>query len=68
MRALIGIGAMECAGDRAIAKMADGMAKRLNGYTSRGKIHAPLPDNHLQWSTRDKAVGKRIYEAMAGKE
>lgn len=68
VRALIGIGAMERLGDRAIAKMADGMARRLNGYTSRGRIHAPLPDNHLQWSTRDKAVGNRIYEAMAGKE
>ena len=65
VRALIGIGAMECADAPAIARLAGAMAKRLNGYTSRGKRHAPLPDNHLLWSGRDKAVGKRIYDAMA---
>ena len=68
VRALIGIGVMECAGARTIARMADVMARRLNGYTSRGKRHAPLPDNHLQWSGKDKAVGRRIYDAMAARE
>ncbi len=68
VRALIGIGAMGRLDDAAIAKMAGGMGKRLNGYTSRGKFHAPLPDSHWQWSTKDKAVGNRIYEAMAGSE
>ena len=66
VRALTGIGVMECAGARAVARMADVMAKRLNGYTSRGKRHPPLPDSHLLWSGRDKAVGRRIYDAMAG--
>lgn len=67
VRALIGIGAMECADAPAIARMAGVMAKRVGGYTSRGKRHAPLPDNHLLWSGKDKAVGKRIYDAMAGR-
>ncbi len=64
VRALMGTGALECADNAAVAKMANGMAKRINGYTAKGKRHAPLPDSHWQWSLADRPVGKRIYEAM----
>lgn len=68
VRALIGLGVLEFKGFPAISRMADGMAKKINGYKSKGKTYPPLPDYYQLWSSNDKEIGQNIYENMISQD
>lgn len=64
VRALIGVRVIAYTDNKAIDTMADGMTKKLNGYTRGDKVYPPLPGNHLRWNTNDQTIGTRLYDAM----
>lgn len=64
VRALIGMRLIAYTDNKAIDTMADGMTKKLNGYTKGYKKYPPLPGNHQRWNTNDQSIGTRLYDAM----
>ena len=64
VRALIGMKVITYTDNKEIDKLADGMRKKLNGYTTNGKKHPALPDRHQQWDTNDQKIGKQLYDAI----
>lgn len=64
VRALIGMRVIAYTNNRAIATMASGMTKKLNGYTKGDKKYPPLSGNHLWWNTSDQPIGTKLYDAI----
>ena len=64
VRALIGMGVIAFTDIQAIDRMADGMTKKLNGYSRGDKQYPPLPAHHLRWKSDDQSIGRKIHGAL----
>ena len=64
IRALIGIGVLKYSDDRAIARMSNGMNKKLKDLKNNKEKVSSNHADYLLWKGDDKSIGEKIYKAM----
>ena len=64
IRALIGIGVLKYRDDRAIARMSNGMNKKLKDLKNNKEKVSSNHADYLLWKGDDKSIGEKIYKAM----